>query len=93
MREIVPMQDFAKGPTHWRWQHAMTKLRLWELVDWDTIVFVDADYLFLKNPDRLFECPGPICASPDMGLPDRFGSGIMVIKPNMTIFKDMMNRL
>jgi hypothetical protein len=55
VREIVPMKDFAKGPTHWRWQHAMSKLRLWELTDWETIVFVDADFVFLKNPDRLFK--------------------------------------
>jgi hypothetical protein len=55
LRDVVPVGEFAKGPTHWRWQHAMTKLRLWELTDWDKIVFVDADFVFLKNPDRLFD--------------------------------------
>jgi alpha-N-acetylglucosamine transferase len=40
-----------------RWKDIMTKLRLWELVQYDRIIFLDADMLLLKPMDGIFNDP------------------------------------
>ncbi len=69
-----------------------TKLRVWELTDFDTVVYLDADTLVLHNVDELFARPG-FAAAPDFFLPDRFNSGVMVVKPNLDRFAEMTRRL
>ena len=34
-----------------------TKLRVWQLDDYDKVVMIDADMLVLKNVDELFKMP------------------------------------
>lgn len=40
-----------------RWKDIMTKLRLWELVQYDRIIFLDADTFLLKPMDGIFNDP------------------------------------
>lgn len=40
-----------------RWEEVMVKLRLWELVQYNRILFLDADTLVLKNMDGIFSDP------------------------------------
>ena len=40
-----------------RWKDIMTKLRLWELVEYDRILFLDADTFLLKSLDGVFDDP------------------------------------
>ena len=36
-----------------------TKLHIWNLIDYDKVVYIDADTLVLENVDELFERPTP----------------------------------
>ncbi len=71
------------------------KLRLWQL-DYDRVVFLDADTLVLRNIDKLFDYP-EFCAAPNVyeGLNDfhRMNSGVFTAWPSAQTFETMMQRL
>ncbi|MDQ0324193.1 alpha-N-acetylglucosamine transferase [Rhodopseudomonas julia] len=69
------------------------KLRLWELDEYERIVFVDADALFLRNCDKLFGYPG-FSAAPNVydaldGF-HRLNSGVFVTEPDKATYETMM---
>ena len=60
-----------------------TKINLWRLSQFRKIVYVDADVVALRAPDELFKLEEHFSASPDVGWPDCFNSGVMVLSPDM----------
>lgn len=60
-----------------------TKVELWKQLQFNRIVYMDADMVALRAPDELFDLPQPFSAAPDIGWPDLFNTGLMVLKPNM----------
>jgi glycogenin glucosyltransferase len=62
---------------------AYTKIALWRQVQFRRIVYLDADVVALRALDELFDLDVPFAAAPDIGWPDAFNSGVMVIKPDM----------
>jgi len=72
------------------------KLRLWQLEDYESVVFIDADALVLRNIDRLFAYP-QFCAAPNVyeSLADfhRLNSGVFTARPSSKTFADMLDRL
>ncbi|MGV8939021.1 MAG: glycosyltransferase [Allorhizobium sp.] len=72
------------------------KLRLWQLVEYDTCVFIDADAIVLKNIDRLFDYP-EFSAAPNVyeSLADfhRLNSGVFVARPSLVTFEAMLEML
>jgi len=75
-----------------RFSAAYTKLRAWQLTDFDKVVLLDADTIVMKNVDDLFDRP-ELSAGPDFFLPDRFNSGVMVIEPSEATFDRMEEAL
>lgn len=72
-----------------------SKLLLWNLDKYDHIIYLDADTLPLKNLDHLFEKyesqpPTEIVASPDIGWPDIFNSGLFIMKPSKPVFDKLI---
>jgi len=69
------------------------KLRLWQLTEYDTVVFLDADIIVLKTIDKLFGYP-EFCAAPNVyeRLADfhRLNSGVFVAKPSTETFERML---
>lgn len=63
-----------------------TKINLWRQTQFRKIVYVDADIVALRATDELFDIDAPFAAAPDIGWPDCFNSGLMVITPNMGDF-------
>lgn len=45
---------------------------------------MDADVVALRAPDELFDLDVPFAAAPDIGWPDCFNSGLMVLKPSLS---------
>eukprot|EP00916_Digyalum_oweni_P018573 GHVL01031086.1.p2 GENE.GHVL01031086.1~~GHVL01031086.1.p2 ORF type:complete len:183 (-),score=23.80 GHVL01031086.1:1205-1753(-) len=70
----------------------LTKLRLWQQIDFKKIVYIDADCIVMENIEELFHCPSPSFC-PDTFPPDRFNAGVMVISPDECIFDDIMKML
>ncbi|MCB5203928.1 glycosyl transferase [Neorhizobium sp. T786] len=72
------------------------KLRLWQLTEYRTCAFIDADALVLRNVDKLFDYP-EFAAAPNVyeSLADfhRLNSGVFVAKPSLQTFTQMLDRL
>lgn len=72
------------------------KLRLWQLIEYEKCVFIDADALVLRNIDRLFDYP-EFSAAPNVyeSLEDfkRLNSGVFVARPSDATFAAMLERL
>ncbi|XP_030544111.1 putative UDP-glucuronate:xylan alpha-glucuronosyltransferase 3 isoform X2 [Rhodamnia argentea] len=67
-----------------------SKFRLWQLTDYDKIIFIDADQLVLRNIDFLFRMP-ELSATGNNG--SLFNSGVMVIEPSNCTFKLLMDHI
>jgi glycogenin glucosyltransferase len=63
--------------------YTFTKIALWRQTQFSKIVYMDADMLALQNMDHLFQLDHPFAAAPDIGWPDCFNSGFMLLSPNM----------
>lgn len=60
-----------------------TKIELWRQTQYRQIVYIDADAVVLKVPNELLSLVSSFAAAPDIGWPDCFNSGVMVLRPNM----------
>lgn len=63
--------------------YTFTKIALWRQTQFRKIIYIDSDVVALRAPDELFDIEAPFAAAPDIGWPDAFNSGVMVISPNM----------
>ncbi|KAG2239056.1 hypothetical protein Bca52824_089916 [Brassica carinata] len=73
-----------------RFKLSLNKLYAWSLSNYDRVVMLDADNLFLKNTDELFQC-GSFCAV--FINPCIFHTGLFVLQPSMEVFRDMIHEL
>ena len=72
------------------------KLRLWQMAEYDRVVFIDADAIVVRNIDRLFDYP-EFSAAPNVyeTLADfhRMNSGVFVAQPSDETFARMLDAL
>lgn len=88
------------------WYQTFTKFYIFELEQFDKIVYLDCDIYIMKNIDEMFEYPhmsGVVdCAGlNDTGTADYitvgdnyfkyFNSGVLVIEPSRRLFEDIIN--
>jgi glycogenin glucosyltransferase len=69
---------------------AFTKVNLWKQTQFSKIVYIDADVVAFRAPDELFDIDAPFSAAPDIGWPDLFNTGVMVLAPNMGDYYALM---
>ncbi|KAL3818231.1 hypothetical protein ACJIZ3_004136 [Penstemon smallii] len=74
----------------WRFKLTLNKLYAWKLVNYERVVMLDADNLFLQKTDELFQC-GTFCAV--FINPCIFHTGLFVLEPSLTVFNDMIHEL
>lgn len=60
-----------------------TKIELWRQTQYKRIVYIDADAVCLRAPNELLSLDTDFAAVPDIGWPDCFNSGVMVLNPDM----------
>ncbi|WRX31118.1 Glycosyl transferase [Theobroma cacao] len=70
-------------------EYNYSKFRLWQLTDYDKVIFIDADIIVLRNLDLLFHFPQMTATGNDVWI---FNSGIMVIEPSNCTFQLLMNK-
>jgi len=72
------------------------KLRLWELEQFEKVIFLDADTLVTRNMDRLFGYP-EFAAAPNLYESladfDRLNSGVFVAQPSQRTYEAMLQSL
>ncbi|KAI1759946.1 glycosyltransferase family 8 protein [Hypoxylon sp. FL1150] len=69
---------------------AFTKIVLWKQTQFRKIVYIDSDVVAYRAPDELFDIPHPFSAAPDIGWPDLFNTGVMVLTPNLSDYYAMI---
>ncbi|PIG68928.1 glycosyl transferase family 8 protein [Aspergillus arachidicola] len=60
-----------------------TKIELWKQTQFKRIVYIDCDVVAVRAPDELLSLDVDFAAAPDVGWPDIFNSGVMVLRPNL----------
>lgn len=77
--------------------YALIKIKLWELIQYKNILYLDADTLPLNN-DFLsifnfteIQSVWDIVAAPDVGWPDMFNSGVFSLRPDHEVARQLSN--
>ncbi|KAL3516093.1 hypothetical protein ACH5RR_022995 [Cinchona calisaya] len=70
-------------------EYNYSKLRIWQLTEYDKVMFIDSDLLVLKNLDEFFLYPQLSAAENSRHL---FNSGVMLIEPSKCKFETMMEK-
>lgn len=97
-KEIHGKNPFTKGkkPAFHSPLDNFCKLRLWQLTDYERLVFLDADTLMVRPCDKLFAYP-EFSAAPNLyeGLQDfhRLNSGVFVAQPSQDTYAHMIAAL
>ena len=87
---VTPHRNHELGlPAH---VPCYTKLRMWELTEFNRLIFIDADALVLGSLTELME-GADFAAAPCVTAPDLFNSGVMAITPSQSCFEDMMSQV
>lgn len=92
--EVHPIPNPYAAETHvagWV-DSGFTKLRIWELIQFERVVYLDADCLMLEDLQELFALDVDFAAAPDVFPPDRFNAGVLLVRPNLVLFKDLIQQ-
>jgi len=83
----------------WGKQGSLTKLHIFRLDVYGTIVYLDADTLVVKDVSGLLELgkmyqesEALLAAAPDIFPPDKFNAGVLVVRPSQSVFDNMMQQ-
>lgn len=89
---IAPVEQVAAKLGRAELAATFSKILLWNLTQYDSVVYIDADTLPLKPLDGLFDAAedAAVAAAPDIGWPDIFNSGLMVLKPDEEVFGKLL---
>jgi glycogenin len=68
-----------------------TKIALWQQTQFRKIIYLDADTLPLRALDELFDLSASFAAAPEIGFPDCFNSGVMVLSPSAETHKQLLD--
>ncbi|KKA19226.1 Glycogenin [Rasamsonia emersonii CBS 393.64] len=88
--EVIPVRRFTNGTPENLYLmdrpdliSTFTKIELWRQTQFDRIVYIDSDVVAVRAPDELLSLDVDFAAAPDVGWPDIFNSGVMVLRPNI----------
>lgn len=85
----------SSAGNHGHWNFTFDKLLIWELVQFEKLVFLDSDMIVLRNIDSLFDCKPFSAVSADCSFPGNEGwagglnSGLMVVRPDENVAKEL----
>lgn len=81
----------------WQVQGGLTKLHIFRFDVYDTVVYLDADCLVVKDVSHLIELgkvytesEALVAAAPDIFPPDKFNGGVLVVRPSQSVFDNML---
>ena len=75
---------------HERWGHMASKLRLWQLTQFEQVLYIDADSVLLAPADELFELRG---FAAEAGTSHAaFNAGVMLLQPSLSTFDVLLQR-
>jgi glycogenin len=85
-------------PEGHHWHYTYEKIQIFRQVEFDKIVFLDADMLINDNLDSLFDKPHMSAVNSGGLLPEHaswthLNSGLLVIEPSVALFDDMIGKI
>lgn len=90
----VKRRDSPKMPPFNKWRASYTKLEIFKLMDYEKIVYLDADMIVLHNIDHLFQCPHMSAVAAGCwsisNSKFNFNSGLLVIEPSLDIYENLI---
>ncbi|CAK9210031.1 unnamed protein product [Sphagnum jensenii] len=84
----IPNPYRDQGGFDMRFMFTLNKIYAWSLTEYQRVVMLDADNLFLQKTDELFQC-GQFCAA--FINPCIFHTGLFVLEPSNETFSTMMH--
>lgn len=85
--KIRPIKRVRKG---WGFfDEVFSKLHIWNMTEYERIVYLDSDVLVLSNIDHMFDC-GTFCITYRHS--DHFNAGVLVVEPSEHVFNDLVQR-
>lgn len=91
--EDIDLGDLAKMQKRRHWSNTFLKLRVFDLIEFEKVIFIDCDMIVLENIDHLFE-KHHISAVQGGKLIfhwEDINSGLMVIMPNHKEFSELVD--
>jgi len=95
---IDPIRNPILSDKNDRRYYNYSKLNMWSLVQFEKVVYLDADMVVMHNIDELFERPNMSSTNSGGWLPDKkdwkqLNSGLIVLEPSMVVFEDMKSKV
>jgi len=93
LRRVFLVKKLTLIPGRLDLNSVLTKLHVFRLTQFSKIIFLDADVLPIRPLSHLFTIPHEFSAVPDVGWPDIFNSGVMVLSPGEDKFTELNHLL
>ncbi|GFP96024.1 putative UDP-glucuronate:xylan alpha-glucuronosyltransferase 4 [Phtheirospermum japonicum] len=77
----------SKKNAYNEWNYS--KLRIWQLTEYDKLMFIDSDLIVTRNVDEFFVHPQISAAGNDRHI---FNSGLMLVEPSTCTFETLMKK-
>jgi len=71
-----------------RWGHMATKLRLWQLTQYEKVLYLDADTVLTGPVTKVFETEGFAAEAPKYH--SHFNAGVLLETPSKTVFEELL---
>ncbi|MBD0260841.1 MAG: hypothetical protein ICV83_34405, partial [Cytophagales bacterium] len=93
-RPVAPLESPYAGLANPAYLRVFTKLRIFELVDYQKVVYLDTDMLVCAGIDALFEKPAWSAVNAGGMLPEKadwvqLNAGLLVVAPDADVFREM----
>eukprot|EP01041_Mallomonas_annulata_P013546 gene13546-28732_t len=74
------------------WAPTCTKLAVWNLTQYDRVIFMDSDMIAISPIDDVLQfSTAPFLAAPEILPPDNINSGFMVLEPSKKTFQKLID--
>ena len=96
--DIVPIKNPILDDPKDRRYYNYSKLNMWNMTQFDKIVYLDADMVVMHNIDELFEKKNMSAVNAGGWLPNKkdwvqLNSGLLVLEPDNTLFENMKSKV
>jgi lipopolysaccharide biosynthesis glycosyltransferase len=94
----VPKEIKSKNKIFPHWNNTFDKFNVFNLTDYDKVVYLDSDIYVSENIDELFQKPNMSAVVAGKGFPgnkywSELNSGVMVIEPKEGIREELINKM
>ena len=91
--KVVSTIEYHSNNYYTRWNHTFDKFNIFNLTEYEKIVYLDSDFIILKNLDHLFKIDKFTMNSDLPYNSDHYNSSIIITKPNINDYNGLLSLL